>query len=194
MQCQILPKELVKKMALQYPILSLATPERRDYGSGVNRGIDNATKNFILCIDSDGQCMPDSFDNVKECLDHADFVIGVRNPRQDPPIRKFYSGMFYILFCLLFGTKLDDPSCPYVIGRKDSFQKLRSLTNYMSEGYWWGFCGAVMKSDYVITQMRIKHYARLDGATAVFKLHKLPSIVFRNVIGIFYLKFFVQRK
>lgn len=184
-------KELVEKIAAKFPILSLSSLERRDYGSGVNRGIDGATKNFVLCIDSDGQCMPDSFDEVKERIKHADFVIGVRSPRKDPFIRRVYSGMFYALFCLLFGLTLNDPSCPYVLGRRKSFLALRGLTTFMSEGYWWGFCGAVKKSDYKITQVKIKHFARLDGSTAVFKLHKLPSIIFRNVVGIFYLKFFV---
>ena len=55
-------KELIKNLEKSYNISNQSVKNRRGYGQGVISGIIAAKYEFILCIDSDGQCMPDSFD------------------------------------------------------------------------------------------------------------------------------------
>jgi glycosyltransferase involved in cell wall biosynthesis len=91
-------KELILELEKNYPIVNLSTIERRGYGGGVIAGLKNANYDYILCIDSDGQCMPDSFLNIYRLVDSCDIAIGIRAPRTDPFIRKIYSGL---IFCAL---------------------------------------------------------------------------------------------
>jgi hypothetical protein len=58
----------------------------------------------------------------------------------------------------------------------------------MREGFWWGFIGAALKSKINISQYRIRHYARYDGSSVVYKFHKMPSIILRNIIGLIKLR------
>ena len=181
-------KELIKQLELKYPISSQSTTERRGYGGGVIAGLKAAKYDYILCIDSDGQCMPDSFDTMYRIREYSEIVIGIRKPRKDPFIRIIYSFLFYILHSLLFRSHLKDPSCPYVLAKKETYLKLLPKLNYMREGFWWGFIGAAVLHKLKIAQVKIVHYQRYDGSTVVYKLSKMPGIIIRNMIGLIRLR------
>ena len=55
-------KELIILLSKKYPIKNESSINRRGYGGGVLSGIKASKYKYLLCIDSDGQCMPDSFD------------------------------------------------------------------------------------------------------------------------------------
>ena len=79
-------KELIVNLKSRYPISDQSAQHRRGYGGGVIAGITASKHEYILCIDSDGQCMPDSFLNFYNNKHLADISIGNRNPRNDPII------------------------------------------------------------------------------------------------------------
>lgn len=54
-------KELITWLEKKYPISNQSSKDRRGYGPGVISGIIASKFDYILCIDSDGQCMPDFF-------------------------------------------------------------------------------------------------------------------------------------
>jgi len=103
-------KELIVKLQKKYPISNQSVKDRRGYGLGVISGIIASKYDYILCIDSDGQCMPDSFLEFYNNKHMADILIGNRNPRNDPIIRIIYSKLFKIVHDYLFNTKIKDPS------------------------------------------------------------------------------------
>jgi len=177
-------KELVINLKSKYPILSQSVENRRGYGRGVIDGIIASKYDFILCIDSDGQCMPDSFMDFFNNKDLADILIGNRNPRNDPVIRIIYSKLFKIIHDYLFNTEVKDPSCPYVFAKKETYLKLLHKLEYLKEGFWWGFIGAAKMFGLSINQINIVHYKRYDGSTVVYKLSRMPMIVIRNIIGL----------
>lgn len=182
-------KELILSIESIYPIKNLSSQERRGYGGGVLAGIRGADYDYIMCIDSDGQCMPDSFNDLWRMRGENIVVIGERHPRKDPFIRKIYSGLFLILFKLLFGSQVKDPSCPYVIATKKTFVDLIPFLSYMREGFWWGFIGASHLNGMQIREHKIKHYERYDGSTVVYKPSKMPAIILRNIKGLIKLRF-----
>jgi glycosyltransferase involved in cell wall biosynthesis len=182
-------KELIKEMSLIFPISSQSSEMRTGYGGGVIRGIKTSKFEHILCIDSDGQCMPDSFINFYNSFNaEVDILIGNRNPRNDPLIRIFYSKLFKIIHDILFNSNIKDPSCPYVLAKKQTYFKLLDKLEYLKEGFWWGFTGAAKMSGLKINQIDIIHYKRYDGSTVVYKLSKMPMIIIKNIIGLIKLK------
>ena len=84
-------KELIILLSKKYPIKNESSINRRGYGGGVLSGIKASKYKYLLCIDSDGQCMPDSFDIFWKNKETSDISIGIRDPRMDPIIRKAYS-------------------------------------------------------------------------------------------------------
>jgi glycosyltransferase involved in cell wall biosynthesis len=181
-------KELIKKLKNIYSISDQSVQNRRGYGRGVIAGIIASKYEFILCIDSDGQCMPDSFLDFYNNKHLADILIGNRNPRNDPIIRIIYSKLFKIIHDYLFNTKIKDPSCPYVLGRKKNYLKLLNKLEYLSEGFWWGFIGAAKMLGFKLMEIKIIHYKRHDGCSVVYKINKMPMIIIKNIIGLLKLK------
>ena len=137
-------KELVQELKEKYPISDQSSKERLGYGGGVTRGIKASKFEYILCIDSDGQCMPNSFMKFYNCEKEKDIIIGNRNPRRDPRLRIIYSKLLKVYHDLLFNSKITDPSCPYVFAKKNIYLELLPKLSYVKEAYWWGFIGAAI--------------------------------------------------
>ena len=114
-------KELISELMQKYPISDQSSDERRGYGGGVTIGIKSSKYDYILCIDSDGQCMPNSFMKFYNCEEETDIIIGNRNPRRDPKLRIIYSSLLKIFHDFLFNSKISDPSCPYIFAKKEVF-------------------------------------------------------------------------
>jgi glycosyltransferase involved in cell wall biosynthesis len=182
-------KELIKEMSLIFPISNQSSEIRTGYGGGVIRGICASKFDYILCIDSDGQCMPDSFMQFYNGIEsEVDILIGNRSPRKDPLIRIIYSKLFKLVHDFLFQSQINDPSCPYVFAKKQVFLDLLDKLHYLKEGFWWGFIGAAKMKKKIIKEINIKHFKRYDGSTVVYKLTKMPLIIIRNLFGLVKLK------
>lgn len=182
-------KELLKKIKKNYNLILNQKQKRRGYGGAVIDGIKTANSRYILSIDSDGQCDPKDFGKFWKNKDKADVIIGWRKKRADPPQRKIFSLMFKIIFKLLFPTSIHDPSCPFVLFKKKTIDPHLKYLVFLKEGFWWGFVGMCAKKKLSICEIPINHRKRLRGDTVVYKTNKIPSIAFRNLIGLVKLKY-----
>ncbi len=183
-------KELIKKLEQTYNIVNLSQDQRRGYTKAVIDGIYGATKEYILCTDSDNQIRVESLiENIKIVLKKNELLFGYRNPRKDPLNRIVYSKLFKILHDLLFNSKLKDPSCPFVLGLTETYKKLdKQKLLFMKEGFWWGFVGVCKLERIFFREVPIKHYSREKGE-AGYKIRDLFGIILRNVKGLFKIKF-----
>jgi len=178
-------KQLISDLLKLYPSVDARSDIRSGYGGGVLRGIKTSSKEFILFIDSDGQCMPDSFDTFIAEATSSSVQIGIRSPRRDPFVRIVYSYLFLLYFNLLFRSSIKDPSCPYILVHRDILTILTPYLSFMREGFWWGFVAACLKKRIPIVQHAIRHYPRFDGSTVVYKPSKMPGIILRNLKGLY---------
>ena len=181
-------KQLILEIKSKFPISDQSSKKRLGYGGGVTRGILASKYNYILCIDSDGQCMPDSFMEFYNCNENVDIIIGNRNPRKDPKLRIIYSKLLKIFHDFLFNSNISDPSCPYIFAKKQVYLELLPKLSYVKEAYWWGFVGAATMSKKRIIEFNIKHFERYDGSSVVYKFTKMPNIIIRNLLGLVKLK------
>lgn len=180
--------ELLKRLKKPFNLILNQKKIRRGYGKAVIDGIKTARANFILCVDSDGQCDPKDFMSFWKKRESADILIGKRIKRADYFYRKLFSWLFKGIFVILFTTKIQDPSCPFVLFKKKTIARGLKYLHYLSEGFWWGFSGFCLKNNLSINQIPINHRKRYGGDTQVFKFNKLFSISLKNVIGLIKLK------
>ena len=182
-------KDLIKKLEHKYPIINLSSDDKRGYTKAVLDGILASTGNYILCTDSDNQIKVKSLiDNINNLPPKNHFLIGYRNPRKDSLNRILYSKSFKIFHSILFSSKLKDPSCPFVIGKKEEFERLpKNLLLKMREGFWWGFIAICKKMKIEFNEVPIEHFKRKKGA-AGYGIKKLPGIIIRNTIGLIKIK------
>ena len=183
-------KELIVKLENKYPIKNLSSYKKRGYSKAVLEGIKATNGKYILCTDSDNQIKVQSLiENINQLPGKDIFLFGNRSPRNDPTNRIIYSKLFKILHDLLFSSKLSDPSCPFVLGEKETFAKLpEDLLLKMREGFWWGFVGVVKKKKLNFKEVSITHFKRTKGE-AGYKITNLPGIIIRNTLGLLKIKF-----
>jgi len=183
-------KKLITELEKTYTIINLSSDKKRGYSKAVLDGIKASKGDYILCTDSDNQIKVNSLIENIDNLPKSDFfLIGKRTPRNDPIHRKIYSKMFKMLHDLLFSSNLSDPSCPFVIGKKETFKKLpEKFLLEMREGFWWGFVAVSKKKKINFNEVKIEHFKRFGGVSG-YKLQKMPGIILRNTIGLLKIKF-----
>lgn len=181
-------KELLLKLQKKYPLMLNQRQERRGYGGAVIDGIKSADSEYILCIDSDGQCDPKDFHVFWKDKEKAQVLIGWRKKRADPFQRKIFSFLFKIVFTTLFPITIHDPSAPFVLFKKQTIKPHMSYLIYLKEGFWWGFIAMCVKKKLAIHEIPISHRKRFKGETQVYALEKILGISIRNLLGLVKLK------
>ena len=181
-------KELLKKLEKQFRLTLNQKTTRRGYGGAVIDGINTSKTNYVLCIDSDGQCDPKDFKKFWQQRDRSDVLIGWRVKRKDSLHRKIYSKSFKTVFKFLFPTDIHDPSAPFVLFKKKTIIPHLSYFKYLKEGFWWGFIGTCTKKNLSLKEFPIHHRDRKAGSTQVYKLEKILDIAIRNLVGLFRLR------
>jgi glycosyltransferase involved in cell wall biosynthesis len=73
---------------------------------------------WVLQIDSDGQCNPDHFEEFWKARLQADCVFGIRTRRDDGWVRTFTSKVCRWSSTLICGVDMADPNVPYRLIRK----------------------------------------------------------------------------
>jgi dolichol-phosphate mannosyltransferase len=178
-------KAILRRLALEIPMRLNLSDERKGYSRAVREGMKMLQADWLLCVDSDGQCDPKDFGNFWKARESADVLLGWRVDRQDTFARKCMSRFFYLIYQAVFHTPVQDPSCPYVLCRKAVAHGLTDDLREMKQGFWWEFVARVHRRGYSILEIPVKHRLRTAGKTQVYQVKKMPGIFFRHVIAIF---------
>jgi len=116
--------EIIK--GLNYEII-LIDKHNSGHGRSIRLGYDFSIKylksDYILQIDSDGQCNPKYFQNFWEKRKNYDFILGVRKTRGDGILRYLTSKISLLITSVLTFTNLKDPNTPYRLFKKEVLNK-----------------------------------------------------------------------
>jgi len=178
-------KEVLRRIAQEIPAKLLLSDARKGYSKAVQDGMFATDAPYLLCLDSDGQCDPKDFRRIYEARNEADVLIGWRVHRADNWMRKAMSGVFFCLWKVLYRCSIHDPSCPFMLARRDVVQALASKMGAMKEGFWWEFMARVHRLGYSIHEFPVRHRDRAAGTTQVYRLKKLPGIGYRHLLALF---------
>ena len=178
-------KQILRELAKSIPMNLLLSDARKGYSRAVRDGMEILEAPYLLCLDSDGQCDPKDFAAFWAVRDQADVVLGWRVNRADNWMRKAMSGTFYLLYKLLYGVPVHDPSCPYVLSRKEVVDQLVGELGAMQQGFWWEYVARVHRRGFKIHELPVNHRLRSAGTTQVYKLRKLPGIGWRHFVALF---------
>ena len=176
--------EILEDLRERFPMKLISDLERKGYSGAVIDALRVAEAPYVLCLDSDGQCDPADFDKFWSARQSADVLIGARLNRQDTALRKVLSGLFKRLHALLFSIQLSDPSCPFVLARREVFAELLPSLGVLSQGFWWELVARASGSGKSIVEIPVAHRRRAAGETQVYRLSKIPKIGWSHVIGL----------
>ena len=178
-------KEVLRRVAEDIPAKLLLSDARKGYSRAVRDGMLETDADFLLCLDSDGQCEPKDFKAFWEARNQADVLIGWRVHRADNWMRKAMSRTFFLVWRALYHCPINDPSCPFMLARREVILDLAAQMGAMEQGYWWEFMARVSRLGYSILEFPVVHRDRAAGETQVYKLRKLPGIGYKHFKALF---------
>jgi dolichol-phosphate mannosyltransferase len=178
-------KAILRQLAAELPLRLNLSDERKGYSRAMREGMEMVEADYVLCLDSDGQCDPKDFAKFWSNRGSADIVIGWRVNRADNLIRKAFSRFFYLLYQTVFHTPVHDPSCPFVLFPREVAHKLGAELGEMKEGFWWEFVARAHRYKFSILEIPVNHRLRAAGVTQVYRWSKMPGIFFRHAAALF---------
>lgn len=178
-------QDILHRLEGELPLVADCASERRGYSKAVVDGLRSASAPVIGFIDSDGQCDPADLPKLVAALPGHDIVFGYRHPRVDPVVRKVMSGAFGTVFRLFFPVKRKDPSCPYLLVRRECVPRaLAGNPGILRQGFWWEFSARAQAAGLKAVEVPVHHRARASGTTQVYKPAKVPRIAAEHLAGL----------
>ncbi|MGI9089243.1 MAG: glycosyltransferase family 2 protein [Chthoniobacterales bacterium] len=107
-------------------MLCVVSKPNSGHGSTCRNGYDiavNSAADWMLQIDSDGQCDPKHFADFWSRRENHDCVFGLRTSRDDGIARVVTSAICRLASSLICGQDLRDPNVPYRLIRREALQK-----------------------------------------------------------------------
>lgn len=118
--------EILQKCAQTRPLLQPLTKENGGHGPTLIYGYRYAIKNqadYIFQTDSDGQTLPEEFEDFWEKRKIYDAVLGNRHDRQDGAFRKFVENTLRFILKLVFGVRVPDANAPFRLMKGELVEK-----------------------------------------------------------------------
>jgi rhamnosyl/mannosyltransferase len=178
-------REVAVALASEVPVQVLSSVERKGYTRAVAEGLRSTTSDVIAFVDGDGQCDPSDFGRLYDALDSHDIVIGRRTPRTDGWARRLMSRAFGIVYRSLFSVPVKDPSCPFLIMRREAIAPvLIESFGLLSQGFWWEFMARASAAGLSVREVPVCHRPRAAGKTQNFRAWRIPRIAIENLHGL----------
>ena len=109
-------KEVLIRLGASLPLNLFMSDDRKGYSRAVIDGMRSLKADYLLCLDSDGQCDPADFRKFWEARDRQDVAIGWRIKRADSLLRRVLSRVFHIVYQLFYRAAGPRPKLPFRSG------------------------------------------------------------------------------
>lgn len=174
----------LRRLAAELPIRLFSAPQRKGYSRAIIDGFRQVEAPFVFVLDADGQTDPSGFSGAWALRTDYDVVLGRRIRRADPPHRQAMSRAFRTMYRLLLRVPFDDPSCPFLVIRRDALRSVMGNLGVLEQGFWWEFVAHVHAAGFRIGEVSIHHRPRAAGKTHVYRLRRLPGIAWSHLLGL----------
>jgi len=116
---------VTQTLAGQHPEVNLVQHEvNKGYGTAVLTGLTHASKELVFFTDADRQFDLSEIEKLLAHIETADLVVGYRQPRRDPFMRRLNGKGWSWLVTLLFGYTARDIDCAFKLMRRSVIEQL----------------------------------------------------------------------
>lgn len=183
-------KDILRKIKNKFPMHLISDDKRKFYSKAVMDGINAATSDYLLIMDSDGQCDPKDILQFWDQRKSTDLVNGYRADRKDFMYRKIFSNTCYLIYRIFFNVPLKDPSFAFILMSKKVYTSLSNYDVQCPDGFFWEFNARAKKKGYSFSEVTINHRKRVSGHTRIYYYKDLPKIAINHLVGLLKIKFF----
>ena len=161
------------------------------HGRSVRLGYDfsltHTTSNYILQIDSDGQCRPNHFDKFWNEKNNYDFILGKRVNRGDGIVRKLTSKISSYLSSIILGSNLNDPNTPYRLISREILEKSLKYIPESFDIHNIALTYSIKKNKGSIKRLDISFPMRMGGENSI-NLTSVAQMGISMLFGLYLLK------
>jgi glycosyltransferase involved in cell wall biosynthesis len=173
-------RQVVEAISLKNPRVRCVThPVNRGYGAAVGTGFGAATKELVFMTDGDKQFDSRELGLFLPHIQDADLVIGYRQPRMDPFVRRLNAWGWNLLVRILFGYVARDIDCAFKLFRRSILKKVHvdsTGATFSAE-----FLIKARRNGFRIYEMRATHFPRTAGRATGARLSVILR-AFRELI------------
>lgn len=121
---------IISEFAKEYPMVTVLTKQNSGHGATVLYGYQYAIQqkaDYIFQTDSDGQTLPEEFEQFWNQRQDYDMVIGHRNKREDGISRVFVTKVLKYVIRICFGVTVTDANTPFRLMKTNTLKKYMGL-------------------------------------------------------------------
>lgn len=159
---------LATGFAATEPRVRVVTQPNQGHGPALRTGMDSATGEWLLLLDSDRQVSLEDFSQHWQMTRDYDVVLGLRRPRSDPFYRQGISILMRILLLVQLGQNVKDGGAPYKLLRREVWNEARHA---LRPNCWIPSvllaAAALGRDDLKVIQLPIKHRIRKHGPSTL---------------------------
>jgi glycosyltransferase involved in cell wall biosynthesis len=149
--------------------------QRHGYGAALRAGIAEAGKQFIWCLDADGQYNPTDLTHLAQFDDAYDLVAGYRARRADPLLRRLLSRIYRMLVRVSLGVKARDPNCGFKLYRASTLKSLP--LSAMGRFVQVEILARLKERGSSMTEVNVQHTARHAGQQSGARLGAIVQMI-----------------
>jgi glycosyltransferase involved in cell wall biosynthesis len=179
-------KTVVRRLGRTLPIRVYTSDERKGYLDAIKDALKLAERDWVFLVDSDYQFAAIDFWRLVPKMVNYDIILGMKSPRRDPFYRIILSRGLNLILRVLFHVPYRDMDTGFRLLRRDAVDRIapqvRHFAYFTAE-----FVVRCHRVGYRIVEVPVPHYSRKEGATNIFFIRKIPSIVLQQLRGIWHL-------
>ena len=150
---------LLDRLAAEHPEVRVLHFDR-NYGktAALDAGFRHTTGDLVVELDGDLQNDPADIPGMIALAAQYDLVCGWRRDRQDTLLKKFSSRVAFLIRNAVTGDGIHDTGCPVKVFRRALVERMP-----LFEGMHRFFPTLALMHGFTITEMPVRHYARVHG-------------------------------
>jgi glycosyltransferase involved in cell wall biosynthesis len=166
--------EIIDRLAEASPQLVSLHKENGGHGDALLFGLRHARGKYLFLMDSDGQTVPEDFWHLWDKRSGSQFVVGVRQDRNDPAHRLVIARLLRYGIRLLFGVKCRDANVPFKLMSAGFWRRVNGLIprDTLAPSIFLSVAAAGCLDD--VVEVNIRHLPRTTGTCTIryFKLFR----------------------
>lgn len=152
----------------------------RNFGQhyGITAGLDMCQGDWVVVMDCDLQDRPEEIPRLyAKAQEGYDVVLARRGARSDPPMKRFFSSLYYRVFNYLTDTKYDGETGNFRIMSRKVVENLRRMGEQLRF-----FGGLVQWIGFPTASVDVEHAERFEGKST-YTFRKLWKLAAETIIA-----------
>lgn len=169
---------ILLRLMNKFPKLRVIKPDKNGgHGKAVRLGYEAAKKDWVFQTDSDNQFEFQDFWKLYSCKDRHNFILGIRQNRNDPLHRLMLARIVRLTNQVLFGTKINDANCPFRLIEKQTLHSLIEAINKDAVAPNILLSILAKKKGVQIKEVPVLHHKRKTGKVSIANLKLLKICI-----------------